>query len=151
MWFSTKAFRLLSSVQFSSVIQSCPTLCNPMHCSTPGFPVHHQLPELTQTHVHLVSDPIQPSHSLSSPSPTSNHSQHQSLFKWVSSLHQYWFLSEQYTNYSSDPIVDFTCRQRNKWLWRSLDTWFDRAEKEKGITEVEMVGWHHQLNEYEFE
>ena len=57
------------SVQFSSVTQSCPTLCDPMDCSMPGFPVHHQLPELTQTHVHHISDAIQPSHPLSSPSP----------------------------------------------------------------------------------
>ena len=57
------------SVQFSSVIQSCPTLCDPMNHSTPGLPVHHQLPEFTQTHVHRVGDAIQPSHPLSSPSP----------------------------------------------------------------------------------
>ena len=55
-------------IQFSSVAQSCPTLCDPMNCSTPGFPVHHQLPEITQTHVHQVGDAIQPSHPLSSPS-----------------------------------------------------------------------------------
>ena len=59
----------LSSVQFSSVAQSCPTLCSPMNCSTPCLPVHHHLPEFTQTHVHRVSDAIQPSHPLSSPSP----------------------------------------------------------------------------------
>ena len=58
-----------SSVQFSSVVQLCPTLCNPMNCSTPGLPVHHQLPEFTQTHIHRVGDAIQPSHPLSSPSP----------------------------------------------------------------------------------
>jgi len=70
------------SVQFSSVTQSCPTLCDPMNCSTPGLPVHHQLPEFTQTHVHRVSDAIQPSHPLSSPSPPApNPSQHQSLFQ----------------------------------------------------------------------
>ena len=57
------------NLQFSSVAQSCPTLCNPMSCSTPGLPVHHQLPEFTQTHVHQVSDAIQPSHPQSSPSP----------------------------------------------------------------------------------
>ena len=74
--------------QFSSVIQSCPTLCDPMNHSTPGLPVHHQLLESTQTHVHQVSDAIQPSHPLSSPSPALNHSQHQGLFKWVSSSHQ---------------------------------------------------------------
>ena len=66
-----------SSVQFSSIVQSCPTLCNPMNYSTPGLPVHHQLPEFTQTHVHWVSDAIQPSHPLSSPSPPAlNPSQH---------------------------------------------------------------------------
>ena len=75
--------------QFSSVAQSCPTLCNPMDCSMPGLPVHHQLPEFTQTHVHRVSDAIQPSHPLSSPSPPAlNPSQHQGLFTWVSSSHQ---------------------------------------------------------------
>ena len=77
------------SCQFSSVPQSCLTLYNPMDCSTPGLPVHHQLPEFTQTHVLWVSDAIQPSHRLSSPSPPSfDLSQHQSLFKWVSSSHQ---------------------------------------------------------------
>ena len=76
-------------VQFSSVTQSCLTLCDPMDCSTPGFPVQHQLPELTQTHVHWVGDAIQSSHPLASPSPPAfNLSQHQGLFKWVSSLHQ---------------------------------------------------------------
>ena len=75
--------------QFSSVAQSCPTLCNPMNRSTPGLPVHHQLPEFTQTHVHRVSDAIQPSHPLSSPSPPApNPSQHQSLFQWVNSSHE---------------------------------------------------------------
>ena len=75
--------------KFSSVTQSCPTLCNPMNHSTPGLPVHHQLQEFTQTHVHPVSDAIQTSHPLSSPSPPAlNPSQHQGLFKWVSSLHQ---------------------------------------------------------------
>ena len=78
-----------SSVQFSSVTQSCLTLCDPMNCSTPGLPVHHQLLESTQTHVHWVSDAFQPSHPLSSPSPPAlNLSQHQGLFKWVSSSHQ---------------------------------------------------------------
>ena len=68
--------------QFSSVAQSCPTLCDPMNHSTPGLPVHHKLLEFTQTHVHRVSDAIQPSHPLSSPSPPApNPSQHQSLFQ----------------------------------------------------------------------
>ena len=75
-------------VQFSSVAQSCPTLCDPMDCSMPGFSVHHQLLEFTQTHVHWDGDAIQTSH-LSSPSPPAfNLSQHQGLFQWVSSSHQ---------------------------------------------------------------
>ena len=75
--------------QFSSVTQLCPTLCDPMDWSTPGFPVHHQLLELTQAHVHHVSDVIQLSHPLPSPSPPAfNLSQHQGLFQWVSSSHQ---------------------------------------------------------------
>ena len=73
-------------MQFSSVVQSCPTLCDPMNCRTLGFPVHHQLQESSQTHVHWVSDTIQPSHPLSSPSPPAlNLSQFQGLFKWVNS------------------------------------------------------------------
>ena len=78
----------ISSVQFS--VQSCPTLCDPMNRSTPGLPVHHQVPELTQSHVHRVSDAIQPSHPLSSPSsPALNPSQHQSLSN-ESTLHMRW-------------------------------------------------------------
>ena len=77
------------SVLFSSVTQSCPTLCDPMNCSTPGFPVHHQLPELAQIHVHRIGEAIQPSHPLLSPSPPAfNLSQHQGLLQWLSSSHQ---------------------------------------------------------------
>ena len=76
-------------VQFSSVTQSCPTVCDAMDHSTPGLPVHHQFPESTQTHIHWVGDAIQPYHPLSSASPPAlNLSQHQGLFKWVSSSHQ---------------------------------------------------------------
>ena len=79
----------MHSDQIRSVSQSCPTLCDPMNHSTPGLPVHHQLPEFTQTHVHRVSDAIQPSHPQSSPSPPApNPSQHQSLFQWVNSSHE---------------------------------------------------------------
>ena len=76
-------------VQFSSVTQSCLTLCDPRNCSTQGFPVHHQLPELSQTHVHPIGDAIQPSHPLLSPSPPAfSLSQHQGLLQLVSSFHQ---------------------------------------------------------------
>ena len=78
-----------SSVQLSSVAQSCPTLCDSKNHSTPGLPVHHQLPDVTQTHVHRVGDAIQPSHPLPSPSPPApNLSQHQGLFQWVNSSHE---------------------------------------------------------------
>ena len=86
IWVLTYQF---SSVQFSSVIQLCLTLCDPMNHSMPGLPVHHQLPEFTQTHVHRVSVAIQPSHPLSSPSPLSpNPSQNQGLFQCVNFSHQ---------------------------------------------------------------
>ena len=85
------------NIQIRSVAQSCPTLCDPMNRSTPGLPVHHQLPEFTETHVHQVSDAIQPSHPLLSPSPLApNPSQHQSLFHWVNSSMRwpkYWSFS----------------------------------------------------------
>ena len=87
-----KCINFSVSTQFSSVssvAQSCTTLCDPMNCSRPGLPVHHQLPEFTQTHVHRVSDATQPSHPLLSPSPPApNPSQHQGLFQWVNSSHE---------------------------------------------------------------
>ena len=96
-WYMIEKNGWILKVQFSSVAQSCPTLCDPMNCSTPGLPVHHQLPEFTQTHIHQVSDAIQPSHPLSSPSPPApNPSQHQGLFQWVNSSHKvakYWSFS----------------------------------------------------------
>ena len=99
------SIRFISSVQFSSVAQSCPILCNPMDCSMPGFPVHHQLQELTQTHVYQVSDAIQSSHPLSSLSPPSfNLPQHQGLFKWVSSLHQVAKVLEFQLQHQSFPL-----------------------------------------------
>ena len=86
---SVRRVNFSTSVQFSSVAQLCLTLCNIMDCSMPGLPVHHQLPEFTQTHVHWVIDTIQPSHPLSSPSPpTFSLSQYQGLFRWVTSSHQ---------------------------------------------------------------
>ena len=84
-------------VQFSSVAQSCPTLCDPMNCSTPGLPVHHQLPEFTQTHVHRVSNAIQPSHPLSSTSPPALNPSSIRVFYNESTLHmrrpKYWSFS----------------------------------------------------------
>ena len=103
--------------QFSSVAQSCPTLCDPMNHSTPGLPVHHQLPEFTQIHVHRVGDAIQPSHPLSSPSPPApKPSQHQGLFQWVNSSHEwpkYWSFSLMISPSNEHPgLVSF----RIDWL-----------------------------------
>ena len=96
--------------QFSSVSQECPTLRDPMNRSTPGLPVHHQLPEFTQTHIHRVSDAIQPSHPLSSPSPAApNPFQHQSLFQWVNSLHEVAKVLEfqlQHHSFQRNPRAD---------------------------------------------
>ena len=87
LWFYLGDYHIF--IQFSSVTQSCLTLCNPMNHSTPGLPIHHQLPESTQTQVHWVGDDIQLSLPLSSPSPPAlNLSQHQGLLQWVSSSHQ---------------------------------------------------------------
>ena len=98
----------MNDIQFSSVTQSCPTLCDPMNHSTPGLPVHHQLPESTQTHVHCIGDAIQPSHPLSSPSPlVLNLSQHQDLLKWVSSSHQ------------AAKVLEFQCQHQSfQWIFR---------------------------------
>ena len=108
-WRFTKVL-FIFPLQFSSVIQSCLTLCRTMNCSMPGLPVHHQLPEFTQTHVYWVSDAIQTSHPLSSPSsPALNLSQHQDLFKWVSSSHQVAKVLEfqlQHQSYKSTPRTD---------------------------------------------
>ena len=106
----------LSSVQLSSVAQSCPTLCDPRNRSTPGLPVHHQLPEFIQTHVHRVGDAIQPSHPLLSPFPAFNLSQHQGLFQ-QSYLHirwpKYWSFSFSISPSSEHPgLISF----RMDWL-----------------------------------
>ena len=116
---------------FSSVAQSCPTLCNPMNRSTPGLPVHHQLPESTQTHVHQVNDAIQPSHPLSSPSPPAlNLSQHQGFFQWVSSWHQVTKVLEFRLNISPSnehpgliSILTLSIRTQTSWgngFWISI-------------------------------
>ena len=107
------------AIQFSSVTKLCLTLCNPMNCSTPGLPVYHKLPEFAQTHAHQVGDAIEPSHPLSLPSPPApNPSQHQGLFKWVSSSHQvkywkYWSFSFSISPSNEHPgLISF----RMDWL-----------------------------------
>ena len=102
--------------QLSSVAQLCLTICDPMDCSTPGFPVHHQLPELAQTHIHQVGDAIQPSHPLSSPSLHAlNLSQHQGLFKGISSSHQVAKVLEFQLQHESfqDGLVGSPCSPRD--------------------------------------
>ena len=104
-----------TSVQFSSVAQLCPALCNPMNCSTPGFPVCHQLLESAQTYVHWVGDAIQPSHPLLSPFPPAlNLSQHQGLFKWVSSSQQVAKVLESQFQHQSF-----------QWIFRTDFLWMD--------------------------
>ena len=99
-------------LQFSSFSQSCLTLCDPMDCSMPGFPVHHQLPEFTQTHVHWVGDAIQPSHSQSSSSPSAfNLSEHQGLFQWINSFHQV------------AKVLEFQF-QHQSFQWMNIQAWF---------------------------
>ena len=99
-----------ASVQFSSLAQSCPALCDPMNRSTLGLPIHHQLPEFNQTHVHWVSDAIQPSHPLSSLSPPSlNPSHHQGLFQWVNSSQEV------------DKVLEFQLQHQSfQWIPRTL-------------------------------
>ena len=131
-------------MQFSSVAQSCPTLCNPIDWSTPGFPVHHQHPEFTQTPIHHVSDAIQPSHPLSSPSPpTSSLSQHQFLISNESVLHIRW---PQYWSFS------FSISLSNEYsgLISFRTDWFDPLQKQQkyntyGQREEEQRYW--QMNE----
>ena len=113
-----------TSVHFSSVAQSCLTLCDPMNCSTPGLPVHHQLLEFTHTHVHWVGDGILPSLPLLSPSPPAfNLSQHHGLFKWVSSSHQVAKVLElQHQSFQWIFRVDFLY-DGLVWSLLSKDSW----------------------------
>ena len=121
---------LFSSVQFSSVSQSCLTLCDPIDCSTPGLSDHHPLPEFTQSYIHWVSDAIQPSHPLSSrPSPALNLYQHQDLFKWVSSLHQVAKVLEFQVQQSVLPmnIQDWSSLGWSGWISLHLNAEFQRT------------------------
>ena len=118
-------------IQFSSVTQSCPTLCDPMNHNTPGLPVHHQLREFTQTHVHQVSDG-QPSHPLLSPSPPApNPSQHQSLFQWVNSSHKVAKVLEfqpQHQSFQWNPRADLLqiirTLKKKIYVLKTLCHWF---------------------------
>ena len=114
------------SIQFSSVAQSCLTLCDPMDCSMPGLPVHHHLPKFTQTHVHWVSDAIQPSHPLSFPLTCAfSLSQHQGLFQWVSSSNQVAKVLElQYQSFQWVFRDDFLLD------WLDLSPYFPRDSQE---------------------
>ena len=110
-------YKVALGVLFTSVTQSCLTLCDPINRSTPGLPVHHQLPEFTETHVHRVSDAIQPSHPLSSPSPPApNPSQHQSLFQWVSSSHEVAKVLEFQLSISPSKEIPGLISFRMDWL-----------------------------------
>ena len=156
---------MYSNFQFSSVAQSCPTLCYPMNCSTPGGPVHHQLPEFTQTHIYRVGDAIQPFHPLSSPSPPApNPSQHQSLLQWVNSLHEVakvlespiqfpgsgrstaegigYPLQNSWASLVAQPVKNLSA-MRETWV-RSLG-WEDPLEKGKSPTPVFWPGEFHGL------
>jgi len=115
-WVISLGLYCMVNVQFSSVIQSCPTLCDPIDCSMPGLPVHHQPPEFTQTHVHWVGDAIQPSHPPLSPSPTFNLSQYQGLFQWVSSLHEVAKALELHLQHQSFQWIFRTDFLRMDWL-----------------------------------
>ena len=121
--------KCLETVEFSSVAQSCLTLCNPMDCSTPGFPVYHQLPELSQTHVHRVVDAIQPSHPLSSPSPPAFNLPSIRVFSSESVLPirwpKYWSFS-----FSIGPSNEIF-KQLIKKSWPLKNWWFQTVVLEK--------------------
>ena len=146
-----------------SVAQSCQTLCDPMQCSTPGFPVLQYLPEFAQTLVHWVGDGTQPCHPLSSPSPPAlNLSQHQGLVQWVGSSHlvarvlelhlqpQFfqWMLR---TDAEAETPILWPPDSKNWLTGKDCDAGKEWRQEEKGTPEDEMVGWHHQLDGHEFE
>ena len=115
---------VISSVQFSSFVQSCLTLCSPMDCSTTGLAVHHQWMEFTQTHVHWVGDAIQPPHLLLSPSPPNfNLSQHQGLFKWLSSSHQVAKILKFQLQHQSFQWILRTDFLQDGLVWSPWGTW----------------------------
>ena len=149
----------LNLFHFSSVTQSCPTLCNPMDCSTPGFPVLHHLPELAQIHVHQVGDATQPSHPLCSfllPSifPSigvfSNESAH--CVRWP----KYWNFSTSPSNEYSGLMLKLKLQyfghlMQSQLIGKDPGGRKDWRQEERETTEDELVGWHHRLNGHEFE
>ena len=133
---SLPIYQDISSIQYSL----CLTLCAHMDCSTPGFPVHHQLPELNQTHVYQVGDAIQPSHPLSYPSPPAfNISQHQGLFKWVSSLHQMAKVLEFQLQHQSFPL------NIQDWFPLGLTGWVSLHSKYLSRVFSNTTGQRHQF------
>ena len=118
---------MLNCSLFSSVAQACPTLCDPMNCSMPSLPVHHQLPEFTQIHVHQVGDAIQPSHPLSSPSPPApNPSQHQGLFQWVNFSHEVAKVlgfQLQHQSFQRTPFCSLLEKCKSKPQWDFTSHW----------------------------
>ena len=126
-------------IQFHSVAQSCLTLCDPMNCSTPGFPIHHQLQEFTQTHNHWVSDAIQPSHPLSSPSPPApNPSQHQSF-----PMSQHFIWGGQSTGVSA--LVSFLPKNTQDWFPSEWTGWI--SLQPKGLSRVfSRTPWFKSIN-----
>ena len=135
-----KWFAGISSVQFSSFAQSCPTLCDPVNHSTPGLPVHHQLPEFTQTDAHRVGDAVQPSHPLSSPSPPApNPSQHQCLFHRVNSSHQV------------AKVLEFQLQHQSFQFWSKLSHFYGNVLKNVQIC-FSILSWYMKkyLDIYQF-
>ena len=132
-YFKNLSFYLLEkATQFSSVTQSCPTLYDPMDCSTPGLPVHHRLQEFTQTHVSWIGDAIQSSHPLLSTSPsTFNRFQHQGLFKWISSSHQVAQVLEFQLQHQSFQWTDF---RYSDWFHSGWTGWI--SLQSKGLSKV---------------
>ena len=158
MFLITGSFKFrLQPIQFSSVTQSCLTLCDPVNCSTPGLPVH-QLPESTQTYVHWVGDAIQPSHPLSSPSPPSlNLSQHQGLFQWVSSWHQVAKVLEsqlQHQSFQWTPRTDLLSVITSIFLRNEIEGNSDRGsgatEGKNECLEKVKINWELRLKAHKY-
>ena len=153
-------YQFLWGIQFSSVAQSCLTLCDPMNCSTPGLPVHHQLPEFTQTHVHRVRDAIQPSHPRSSPSPPApNPSQHQTLESPLDCKESQPVYSEGdqpwdffgRNDAKAETLVLWPLHAKSWLIGKDSDAGRDWGQEKKEMTEDEMAGWHHWLDGHESE